>query len=404
MIRIFLIVFLLGPAAALAANSAATRAISDAERAALAPSRAMLEQGKNVASTACSQCHGIDGRSTGEGVPQLAGQRTVYLYRVLQAYQKRERRSDVMNHAAGFLNDEALMAVAAHYASLSPARPADLEAGGAIADPPAAGDAFAGIRDDMKKCDRCHGPDGNSTASGMPSLTSQDPEYFVRSMQAYTDGSRSHKIMEKLVGNLDDETLQAMGIFYAVQEPKRTETTGDGDPSAGRAAAAECAACHGEDGNATAADMPSLAGQDARYFIKAMKAYQDGKRKHQPMFEAVDGLDEDHIADLAAFYAVQEPVRRSVRAPLTTAEWIERCERCHGIDGNSTDPRFPMLAGQDRTYLARALQSYTGTTRENSLMHAMSAPLTEADIGQIADYYASREPRAVVYMQLPCGE
>jgi cytochrome c553 len=48
-------------------------------------------------------------------------------------------------------------------------------------------------------------------------------------------------------------------------------------------------------------------------------------------------------------------VRRNTRTPLTTAEWIERCERCHGIDGNSTDPRFPMLAGQEKTYLASAL-------------------------------------------------
>ena len=180
---------------------------------------------------------------------------------------------------------------------------------------------------------------------------------------------------------------------------------GDGDTEAGRALAAEhCDSCHGEGGNASGADMPSLAGQDARYFVKAMEAYQDGSRQHEQMFGAVEELDDGDVADLAAYYASQEPVRRNVRMPLTTAEWIDRCERCHGIDGNSTDPRFPMLAGQDETYLRAALQSYSASTRSNSIMHAMSDPLSTADIDRIARHYSTRPPKGVVYMQLPCDE
>jgi len=107
---------------------------------------------------------------------------------------------------------------------------------------------------------------------------------------------------------------------------------------------------------------------------------------------------------MATFFALQEPVRRNVRTPLTAEQWLDRCERCHGIDGNSTDPRFPMLAGQDPTYLAGALQAYAGKTRNSSTMHAMSSPLSESDIQRIVEYYASREPRSVVYMQIPCEE
>jgi cytochrome c553 len=195
-----------------------------------------------------------------------------------------------------------------------------------------------------------------------------------------------------------------MGVFYAVQEPSRTTTTGDGNADLGRELSAPCASCHGADGNASGADMPTLAGQDARYFVKAMKAYQDGTRHHEGMFGAVDGLDDANFADLAAFYAVQDPVRRNVRAPLTTTEWIDRCERCHGIDGNSTDPRFPMLAGQDPTYLANALKAYSDNTRSSSTMHAMSDPLNEADIERIVTHYSTRQPKSVVYMMLPCKE
>lgn len=385
-------------------GSTTTTPLNSIERYALNPPREMLDQGENVAATACASCHGVDGVSTAPGTPNLAGQRTVYLYRVLQNYQSRDRRNDAMNHAVGFLNEEALLAVSAYYASLAPARPVSGDDSASEAVETGSGDAFAGIRDDMKKCDRCHGGDGNASASGMPNLTAQSPEFFITSMQAYVDGGRDHKLMGKLATGLDEETLRRMGVYYAVQEPARTSTAGDGNADRGREIAEPCAACHGADGNASGADMPTLAGQDARYFIKAMEAYQDGSRQHEGMFGAVDGLDESALADLAAFYAAQEPVRRNVRTPLTTAEWIDRCERCHGIDGNSTDPRFPMLAGQEPVYLANALQSYVGETRGNSTMHAMSAPLEAADIERIVEYYSTREPKSVVYMVLPCEE
>jgi cytochrome c553 len=385
-------------------GSATTQPISSIERHALTPPRDMLDLGANVAATACAECHGNDGISTGPGVPNLAAQRTVYLFRVLQAYQQRERHNDAMNHAIGFLNEEALLAVSTYYATLSPAPaldPAEMGAGGIDT---GAGDPFAGIRAEMKKCVKCHGEDGNASASGMPNLSAQDPAYFVASMQSYTEGGRDHKLMSKLAADLDEDTLLRMGVFYAVQQPARTETTGDGNPDLGRELSEPCATCHGSDGNASGAEMPTLAGQDARYFIKAMQAYRDGKRRHEAMFGAVEPLSEGDVANLAAFYATQEPVRRNVRKPLTTGEWIARCERCHGIDGNSTDPRIPMLAAQERTFLARSLQAYIGATRSNSAMHAMADPLSQVDIERIVEHYATREAKSVVYMQLPCEE
>lgn len=397
-------VLLLFPIACWAQGSAATEPINALERSALSPPASMLELGKNVAGTACASCHGLNGISSQPGVPHLAGQRTVYLYRVLQAYQSRERRKEAMNHATGFLNEEALLAVSAHYASLAPARPAQPDDHKNTIIQTGTGDPFAEIRDAMKKCVKCHGEDGNSSASGMPNLSAQSTEYFVTSMKAYTDSHRNHKMMKKLVMGLDDTELEKMGVYYAVQEPSRTQTTGDGSMDLGRPISEPCAACHGADGNAGSAEMPSLAGQDARYFVKAMQAYQSGKRQHQPMFDAVESLNDGDLINLAAFYAGQEPVRRNVRTPLTTAEWIDRCERCHGVDGNSTDPRFPMLAGQDPSYLAGALQAYIETTRSNTTMHAMSDPLTAADIKRIVEHYSTREPKSVVYVQLPCEE
>jgi cytochrome c553 len=395
---------LLLPITSLAQKPVSTQPITAEERAVLTPAREVLERGWDVANTACADCHGLDGVSTAPGIPHLAGQRTVYLHRVLLAYQDRERRNDDMNHAIGFLNEEAILAVAAYYASLTPLSPQPRDADWVDATRKKGGDAFASIREDMKKCVKCHGEDGNASGSGMPNLTAQDPAYFVQSMQCYRNGERGHRLMQKLVAELDDDTLLKMGTFYAVQEPKRTETAGDGNPDLGQALTEGCAGCHGADGNPTGANMPTLAGQDARYFSKAMQAYKEGKRSHQKMFEAVEGLSEEDVQNLAAFYAVQDPVRRNVRTPLTTAEWITRCERCHGIEGNSTDPRFPMLAGQERAYLATALEAYAGTARGDSAMHAMSAPLSETDIETIVEYYATSQPKSVLFMQVPCED
>lgn len=381
-------------------NSASVQAISKTELQALFPSRELIEYGRAAAEVNCAGCHGMDGISAAAGEPNLAGQRTVYLYRVLKAFQSGER-SDERELHNDFLNDQALLSTAVYYGNLSPAQSSgDFEASEVTE---TEDDPFFSIRDSMRKCVKCHGETGNSSRAGMPSLTAQAPEYFVTSMTSYVDGSRNHKLMGRLVGQLDEATIKAMGVFYAVQEPLQSENRGEGNVDAGRRLAQECAGCHGEDGNANKASMPTLAGQDAKYFIKGMNHYKNGERNHQKMFEAVEKLSEQDMIDLATFYAEQTPRRRNVRMPLRSTEWIVRCERCHGIDGNSSDPRFPMLAGQDKTYLTEALKAYATEVRPNTTMHAMSDPLSSTDIVRIADYFASQQPKTAVYMQLPCG-
>jgi len=56
-----------------------------------------------------------------------------------------------------------------------------------------------------------------------------------------------------------------------------------------------------------------------------MTHYKDGERQHEKMFEAVELLSEQDMIDLATYYAMQEPVKRNVRAPLKSTEWIKRC-------------------------------------------------------------------------------
>src|SRR5450830_1933841 len=82
-----------------------------------------IAEGKRLADSSCAGCHGANGVSVSPGVPNLAGQRPAYLYLELRAYQSGVRGDSAMNNAVKFLNDAALVKVAAYFASLDPVQP-----------------------------------------------------------------------------------------------------------------------------------------------------------------------------------------------------------------------------------------------------------------------------------------
>jgi cytochrome c553 len=94
-------------------------------------------------------------------------------------------------------------------------------------------------------------------------------------------------------------------------------------------------------------------------------------------------------------------VAPNVRKPLSAGEWAERCNRCHGVNGNSLDPHIPALAGQREDYLVQALQNYRSRSRRNNEMGAMADALGENDIKALAAFYSRQKPRAAVYIVIP---
>ena len=173
-----------------------------------------------------------------------------------------------------------------------------------------------------------------------------------------------------------------------------------GDAVAGKNAAGSCGGCHGDLGVSGSPATPSLAGQDAQYLVVALQAYKSGARADATMKGLVAALDDNTMKNMAAFYAAQEPKAPNVRKPLTTEEWTQRCDRCHGLNGNSTDPRSPMLASQRVDYLQKVLHDYRARTRKSTEMAAMSDGLSEDDIDNLAAHYARQKARAVLFVPL----
>ena len=244
-------------------------AVSDElERSLLFPANTDITEGKTLAAEACGNCHSLDGVSLDPNLPHLAGQHVIYLYDELNAYKNGERQDESMEKAVEFLSDDAFRKVSIYYTSLVPPSAAsqpitstgvESEPDLAADDPVKMGEAAAAA------CAGCHGAGGNSQLPGMPNLTAQPPEYFVATIKAYQSGGRPGNMMTGLVVSIGEVTIENMALYYALQEPHGTATAGGGDVEAGRAAAQACSGCHGADGNVTASDMPTLAGQDAVY-------------------------------------------------------------------------------------------------------------------------------------------
>src|ERR1039457_915717 len=269
-----------------------------------------IAEGKRLADSSCGGCHGANGIRASPGVPNLAGQRPAYLYLELRAYQSGVRGDSAMNNAVKFLNDDALVKVAAYFSSLEPAQPRPASGSAAVVPKP--------------------------------------------------------------------DALQA-----------------------GKSAAAVCTGCHGEQGVSGTPTTPSLAGQDAEYTTAALRAYKDGTRNNETMKGLATPLDDAAIKNLAAYYTTQQPQAPKVRKPLTTQEWTERCERCHGLNGNSNSPRLQALAGQRTDYLIKVLLAYRAGARKSPEMAAMSGDLTENDIDNLAAYFAGQRARSVLYVVTP---
>jgi cytochrome c553 len=67
------------------------------------------------------------------------------------------------------------------------------------------------------------------------------------------------------------------------------------------------------------------------------------------------------------------------------------CHACHGATGTSIQPNYPNLGGQHQDYLSKALYDFRDGGRQNAIMNGFAANLSDADIEDIAAWYASQQ-------------
>jgi cytochrome c553 len=181
---------------------------------------------------------------------------------------------------------------------------------------------------------------------------------------------------------------------------------GAGDPAAGAAQAAVCAACHGQDG-ATGLDpsYPNLAGQNERYLLTQLQMIKDNSRSAPLMAGQLIAKSDQDMADLAAYYASLPAKVNQAQGDDETlakaaniyrggiaAKGVAACSACHSPSGGGNIPAgYPNIGGQSSAYTIAQLTAYREGLRQTDedyggMMRGVAQGLTDGEIAVLADY------------------
>jgi cytochrome c553 len=151
-----------------------------------------------------------------------------------------------------------------------------------------------------------------------------------------------------------------------------------------------CFACHGEEGNSSNAAVPTLAGQQPVYLVNQLTAFRDNKRSSPVMLQQAKNLQDNEIAEIAAYFSGRQSKSAGGNAALAKLGEAKaaRCSGCHAgsFAGHGMLPR---LAGQQPAYLAKQLHNFKAGERKSGPMQAIAANLSESDIEELAAYLGS---------------
>jgi cytochrome c553 len=94
-------------------------------------------------------------------------------------------------------------------------------------------------------------------------------------------------------------------------------------------------------------------------------------------------------AGSAAPAFAEDAVKGTAEAGATKAAV---CTACHGVNGNSSNPEWPSLAGQNAAYIREQLAMFKARKRNNPVMAPIIEPLTAQDFADLAEYFAAQTP------------
>lgn len=273
-------------------------------------------------------------------------------------------------------------------------------------------------------CRFCHGAPGNSVppvpqamTPHPPPLSERVPRLAARELFFIVKhGVKFTGMPAWPVATRDDEVWSMVSFLRRLPEVSVDEyrllaglasdaTADDGDPQQLPEVVIErCAPCHGRDGNGRGGAFPRLAGQRVGYLRLAMDAYADGRRLSGTMRIVAASLSREERAATARHYASLPPLGAAVAVTESArrgahiaeagieAQNIPSCNTCHGADAD-VNASYPRLPGQPAWYIVRQLELLQARARGGSafvhIMDPIAAQLSEAQIRDVAEYYAA---------------
>lgn len=154
----------------------------------------------------CKYCHGKDGNSKREYIPNLASQSPRYLLRQFELFASKQRKDQVMSELAEGLTAEDRVNIALYYSSQQ-ARPRT--------------DANAELKEDGRilyrdKCHQCHGKKANG-GDVFPRLASQPAVYLKDTLLRYRKNIkwRPESPMQSITSSLSDDEIEALVAYLS---------------------------------------------------------------------------------------------------------------------------------------------------------------------------------------------
>ena len=239
----------------------------------------------------CARCHGVDGRGRGAAFPILAGQHREYLYLSLEAFERGDRHSGVMEPVAAGLSDREMQELARYYAELPPAIGTHGMGGG------------GGTATESEG-----GPSGHAQAGGDGHAHTHDGgESSGSNASGGNDGGKG-------------SSQKGMNVAPTAAEPPTPAEAKSGSIARGRhiahrgiasAKVPACAECHGPTEPHPRDEYPMLAGQHAHYIVLQLELFKKNHRGGTPfshlMNEVAPKLSTQQMRDVAAYYESLRP-------------------------------------------------------------------------------------------------
>ncbi|WKD49920.1 c-type cytochrome [Microbulbifer spongiae] len=208
-------------------------------------------------------------------------------------------------------------------------------------------------------------------------------------------------------------TARVLGLVIALGTTSLAMAMGDA--AEGKTKAAQCAACHGADGNSPVPAFPKIAGLGEKYLFKQLMDIQEGKRNVPQMIGQLDNFNEQDLQDIAAYFATQ-PMQltgsEAIAVTLNNGESVDGlifgrklyragnmetgvpgCMGCHSPSGQGNAPAgYPRLSGQYPEYIEAQLKAFRVGTRTNDgdtrTMRTVASQMSDAEITAVANYIA----------------
>jgi cytochrome c553 len=159
-------------------------------------------------------------------------------------------------------------------------------------------------------CSACHGFKGNSRVESVPILAGMAPGYFKKAIEDYATGRRTSPEMEPFAKQVKALGVDEVATFFANQPRTPASPRPDrGRIERGRAAAGQCAPCHGSKGQGDPAKLvPQIAGQPSVYLRNQLLLFKADRRSPGDealvkMKAALRAVPDETLSDLAAYYA-----------------------------------------------------------------------------------------------------